>query len=42
MATDALTFDSLVVSDYIYLRSLYDSGSSGGHEMGPAYWAGNE
>ena len=25
-------------SDYIYLRSLFDSGSSGGHEMGPACW----
>ena len=39
---DALAFDSLVVSDYIYLRSLFDSGSSGGHEMGPACWVSNE
>jgi hypothetical protein len=34
----AVAFDGLVVSDYIYLCSLFDSGSSGGHEMGPACW----
>ena len=34
----AVAFDGLVVSNYIYLCSLFDSGSSGGHEMGPACW----
>ena len=44
MATDALAFDSLVVSGYIYiyLRSLFDSGNSGGHEIGSACWVSNE
>jgi len=34
----AIAFEGLVVSDYIHLRSLFDSSSSGGHGMGPACW----
>ncbi|OCK98323.1 uncharacterized protein K441DRAFT_674431 [Cenococcum geophilum 1.58] len=34
----AIAFEGLVVSNYIHLRSLFDSSSSGGHEMGSACW----